>query len=105
MKASTRGRSEAVPDQMLTFSAAVAVDCPNGPVKYSCTPKDTLSYRQIRRTQNSEKLSMDLAGIGVSSHVKHKDVIRSLWVWSVCLTPGRDTSSKLWLQLISLTSP
>ena len=34
MKAPRRGRSDAVPDQALTFSAAVAVDCPKGPVKY-----------------------------------------------------------------------
>ena len=31
---------------------------------------------------------MDLAGVGVSSHVKYKDVIHGLWVWSVCLNPG-----------------
>ena len=33
-KAPKSGRSEAVPYQAFTFSAAVAVDCPNGPVKY-----------------------------------------------------------------------
>uniref|UniRef100_A0A251VH06 Uncharacterized protein n=1 Tax=Helianthus annuus TaxID=4232 RepID=A0A251VH06_HELAN len=51
------------------------------------------------------KLSMDLAGVGISSHVKYKDVIHGFWVWPVCLNPGRDTSSKLGLQLLSLTSP
>ena len=33
-KAPNKGRSDAVPDQAFTFSAAVAVDWPNGPVKY-----------------------------------------------------------------------
>ena len=28
--------------------------------------------------------------------VKNKDVIHGLWVWLVCLIPGRDTSSKPW---------
>ncbi|KAF5772883.1 hypothetical protein HanXRQr2_Chr13g0582401 [Helianthus annuus] len=44
---------------------------------------------------------MDLAGVGISSHVKYKDVIHGFWVWPVCLNPGRDTSSKLGLQLLS----
>ncbi|KAJ0725198.1 hypothetical protein HanPI659440_Chr12g0456091 [Helianthus annuus] len=44
---------------------------------------------------------MDLAGVGVSCHVKYNDVIHGLWAWSVCLIPGRDTSFKLGLQLIS----
>ncbi|KAM0001212.1 hypothetical protein Hdeb2414_s0385g00882481 [Helianthus debilis subsp. tardiflorus] len=49
---------------------------------------------------------MDLAGVGISSHVKYKDVIHVFFlVWPVCLNPGRDMSSKLGLQLLSLTSP
>ncbi|KAJ0835725.1 hypothetical protein HanRHA438_Chr16g0758701 [Helianthus annuus] len=59
----------------------------------------TMSFRRKDR-----KLSMDLAGIGISSHVKYKDVIHGFWFWPVCLNPGRDTSSKLGLQLLSLTS-
>lgn len=33
MKAPTRGERDAVPAHAFTFSAAVATDCPSGPVK------------------------------------------------------------------------
>lgn len=54
MKSPTRGNSDVVPNQTLTFTAAVTVDKPKGPVKYVIKFEMTPKYANFSTTSTPE---------------------------------------------------